>query len=431
MAIETDDAVHAPRSAPSDVDEPRPPGTERLGLRARIPKLGLREYWYPVVLERKVGRRPIRRTVLGRSLVFFRGTGGKVAALDDRCPHRNASLALGKCFFDGTITCGYHGLTFDQTGKALAFLGEGPDSPLVGHPAANARAFPTMTLHGLVFVWMGEGAPAPIEEDVPPEFFDESALIQFAEDEWNANWRVSLENLNDAHVYFVHRNSLDVLSMDPKGLQLFLHAGPTRPKPTVVNGRALVFDNPRFFDAWDQQQDRKTPPKRDFQDDYPELGGKWPKTRWRLRIATVNGFVRRYLRPKKDWLITDPEWAALHMPSTFRVDMQTHIYSRAVTPIDESTSRIFYYNTTFPKSRVRRVYNRVVFRVYYDWKQHRNFSGQDQKVVENIDYENPHEKFAGSDVFPLTWRRFVIEYARQPTPVDVPVVVSAEDAFVE
>ncbi|HLZ70355.1 MAG TPA: hypothetical protein VKV26_10660 [Dehalococcoidia bacterium] len=34
--------------------------------------------------------------------------------------------------------------------------------------------FPTRTLKGIVFVWMGqdEREPAPIEEDVPEEFFD-------------------------------------------------------------------------------------------------------------------------------------------------------------------------------------------------------------------------------------------------------------------
>src|SRR2546429_1347617 len=86
----------------------------RLGLRDRIPRMGLREYWYPVVADAKVPRRkPVRRTVLGDGLVLFRGKDGRVAALSNWCSHRNSSLAMGKCHFAGTVTCPYHGLTFD------------------------------------------------------------------------------------------------------------------------------------------------------------------------------------------------------------------------------------------------------------------------------------------------------------------------------
>ena len=402
--------------APSEdlVTDPPADKRVRLGLRDRIPRMGLREYWYPVVADAKVPRRkPVRRTVVGDDLVLFRGKDGQVAALSNWCSHRNSSLAMGKCHFAGTVTCPYHGLTFDTTGKAVAFLGEGRESTFCDRPNSGVRAYPTKTLKGLVFVWMGDGEPAAIEEDVPPQFFDEGALIQFSEDEWRSNWRVSLENLNDAHVFFVHRNSIELLIQDRRGLQLFLGMGPHRPATKIVNGRALVFENPRFFDYMDTDQARKTAPRTEFQEVYPELGGaKWPKTRFRLYLATVMGVIRR-LRPKMDWLITDEEWTGVHLPCTFQVDYQSHIYSRAVTPIDADTSRIFYYYTTYPGSDRRRVFNRLVFRLYYDWKQHRNFSGQDQRIVENVEYENPKEVFSGSDAFPLAWRKFVIEYARQ------------------
>ena len=120
---------------------------------------------------------------------------------------------------------------------------------------------------------MGEGDPAPIEEDVPPEFFDDGALVMFSEQQWKVNWRASLENLQDAHVFFVHRNSLEVLSQDEAGLKLLLHMGPKRPATRVVNGRALVFENPRFFDFIDSNQARKTNIRKSFQDVYPALGG--------------------------------------------------------------------------------------------------------------------------------------------------------------
>jgi phenylpropionate dioxygenase-like ring-hydroxylating dioxygenase large terminal subunit len=391
--------------------------SHNLGLRGKIPREGLTEYWYPAIPDRRVGgKKPTRRKLLGQDLVFFRGVDGNVVALGNWCPHRNASLAKGKCLFSGTISCPYHGLTLDERGKAVAFLGEGPQSRFVGKPGSDARAYPTQTHKGLVFVWMGEGEPAPIGEDVPPEFFDPAALVMHSEQRWTVNWRASLENLQDAHVYFVHRNSLEMLSQDVSGLNLLLHMGPDRPNTQVVNGRALIFETPRFFDFIDSHQDRKTSLKTTFQDTYPQLGGQqFPKTKIRLYLATVMGFLRRSLRRKMDWLVDDPEWAmGVHLPTTFRLDYQSHIYSRAVTPEDADNSWIFYYTTTYPKTPLRRLYRIANFHLYYDWKQHRNFSGQDKRIVEDLNYENPREKFSTSDTFPSAWRRMVIDHARQP-----------------
>jgi phenylpropionate dioxygenase-like ring-hydroxylating dioxygenase large terminal subunit len=389
----------------------------KLGLRDRIPKMGLTEYWYPAIADKKVPRhKPLRRKLLNQDIVFWRNKEGRVVALNNWCPHRNASLAQGKSFYEGTLTCPYHGVTFDEHGKALAFLGEGQDSTWCEKTGSSARAYPTQTLKGLVFIWMGEGDPAPIEEDVPPEFFDERALVMHSEQQWNANWRVSLENLQDAHVFFVHRNSLEVLSQDEFGLKLLLHMGAKRPATQVVNGRALVFENPRFFDFVDSDQSRKTNITKSFQDVYPELGGaKFPRTVWRLRLARTMGFLRRHLRPKMDWLVADVEWAmGVHLPTTFRLDYQSHIYSRAVTPLDGEQSWCFYYTTTYPKSGLRKAFNKALFHVYYDWKQHKNFSGQDKRIVESLNYENPSELFSTSDAFPLAWRRMVIDHARKP-----------------
>lgn len=407
----------SPRAGEKPAGVSRRPG---LGLRDEIPKIGLTEYWYPVIADKDVpSRRAARRKVLGQDLAFFRGRHGQVVAITNWCPHRNASMSDGKSLFPGTLSCPYHGLTFDDTGAAVAFLGEGPDSKFCSRPSNSARSFPTRTLKGLVFVWMGEGRPAPIEEDVPPEFFDESAQILFSEQRWKVNWRVSLENLQDAHVFFVHRTSLEVLMQDVNGLNLLLHMGPDRPPTRVVNGRALVFENPRFFDFVDSNQKRKTHlTPRDFQDTYPGLGdAKFPHTRTRLYLARAFGFLRRHFRPKADWLVDDIEWAqGVHMPTTYRLDYQTHIYTRTVTPVDEESSAVFYYKTMYPRSGGRRAWNRFNYWIYYDWKQHRNFSGQDKRIVEAINYENPKERFSSSDAFPLAWRRMVIKHARQPQP---------------
>ena len=48
-------------------------------------------------------------------------------------------------------------------------LSEGPESAMPGK--ARLRIYPTAEYKGLVFVWMGEGKPVPIEDEIPPEFF--------------------------------------------------------------------------------------------------------------------------------------------------------------------------------------------------------------------------------------------------------------------
>jgi phenylpropionate dioxygenase-like ring-hydroxylating dioxygenase large terminal subunit len=79
-------------------------------IRPLIPKLGLRNYWYPAILERQVGgRKPVKVSLLGAELCLFRGAAGHVAALDDVCPHRGARLSEGECHYRGTVACPYHG----------------------------------------------------------------------------------------------------------------------------------------------------------------------------------------------------------------------------------------------------------------------------------------------------------------------------------
>src|SRR5712692_3777920 len=153
-----------------------PPAESETDLRLLIPKLGLREYWYPAIRDREVGwKKPVFLKILGEDLCLFRGQSGQVAALANACPHRGAMLARGDCTFQGMVTCFYHGFTFDERGECVAALGEGPESPMPGE--VRARVYPTVTLKDVVFVWMGLGEPAPLEESLPDEFFDPDAQV--------------------------------------------------------------------------------------------------------------------------------------------------------------------------------------------------------------------------------------------------------------
>ena len=184
-----------------------------LDRRQLAPASGLREFWYPALLDKKVGKKPVRFQMLGKELCFFRDKQGEVAALSDICPHRGASLSQGDCHFKGTVACPYHGWVFNGQGECISVLSEGPNSHIPGK--VQARKYPTLTLKGMVFVWMGESEPAPIKEDVPEEFFEKDSQILYRIADWPVDWRVALENSMDSHVYYVHRDSILMFARGP------------------------------------------------------------------------------------------------------------------------------------------------------------------------------------------------------------------------
>ncbi len=96
--------------------------------------------------------------LLGEGIAFWRD-GGKVHAVADRCPHRGASLSQGHVRFpgSGTLSCPYHGWTFDGTGQLRACIQEGRNSTMP--PKVRTKAYPVEERVGLVWVWIGDMEP--------------------------------------------------------------------------------------------------------------------------------------------------------------------------------------------------------------------------------------------------------------------------------
>lgn len=380
-------------------------------LRERIPATGLREYWYPAIAARKVGKcKPVALHILDGELVLFRDKRGEVAALQNACPHRGMPLALGDCHFAGTVSCPYHGWTYDHTGDCVAVLGEGPDSAIAGMRDARARVYPTQTLKGIVFVWMGDGPPAPIEEDIPEEFFDDEALIFASETVWQCNWRPAIENIYDAHVFYVHRNSVQFWLV-PRDLFLTMsRMGARRARPSIINSWGLTYrleDNPVRGQLGFESE---TPEEPAYQDAYPGLGGaQWPKSAWRLHWHRAVSWMRR--QRTLPALVKHEEWNGFHLPGTFRVDYRTFIYTRCTVPINREQSRMFYFHATRPGSTWQRWIDTLVFYIWRNWQMNYNFSGQDRCLVENQRYDTS-EKLSGTDLFPLETRRLIVNHGR-------------------
>ena len=145
-------------------------GASQIGPFDYVPPMGFREYWYPALLAKEVGpRKPVCIKMLGEDVVFFRGKQDKIyCPCFDWCPPSQCpSVTGGVAVPRAPFTCEYHGYTFDGAGECVAGLIESADSPMMGK--MRAKSYPTAEHGGIVYVWMGETEPVPLEEDLPPE----------------------------------------------------------------------------------------------------------------------------------------------------------------------------------------------------------------------------------------------------------------------
>jgi 5,5'-dehydrodivanillate O-demethylase len=121
----------------------------------------LRRYWHPIAAVTVLTEtKPTRRVrIMGEDLVLYRDLSGHLGLVQERCPHRSASLALGLPDTEG-IRCPYHGWYFNGEGHCLAQPFEEIDGPGFKERVGIA-AYPVQELGGLVFAYLGP-LPAPI-----------------------------------------------------------------------------------------------------------------------------------------------------------------------------------------------------------------------------------------------------------------------------
>src|SRR5436190_22684055 len=80
----------------------------------------MRQYWIPAVMssELECDGAPLRLMLLGERLIAFRDSSGRVGVIDHRCPHRSASLFLGRNEATG-IPSSDHAWQFTAPGTCL------------------------------------------------------------------------------------------------------------------------------------------------------------------------------------------------------------------------------------------------------------------------------------------------------------------------
>ncbi|MEX5748024.1 Rieske 2Fe-2S domain-containing protein [Massilia sp. X63] len=165
--------------------------------------------WYVACTPDEIAGKPLGRQICGEKIVFYRGQGGKVAAVEDFCPHRGAPLSLG-FVRDGNLVCGYHGLAMGCEGKTISM----PGQRVRGFPCI--RSYPVEERYGFIWVWTGDeklADPAAIhhlEWADNPEWAYGGGLYHI-----NCDYRLMVDNLMDlTHETYVHASSIGQKEID-------------------------------------------------------------------------------------------------------------------------------------------------------------------------------------------------------------------------
>jgi nitrite reductase/ring-hydroxylating ferredoxin subunit len=161
-------------------------------------------YWFPFAISSHLlaGASPLAVRLLGENYAAFRAEDGRVGFFDELCPHRRASLLLGRLEGNG-VRCIYHGWKLDVSGCVV----EAPTQTVRAERfAASIKVvhFPVHEAGGLAWVWLGDGDP-PSFPDLP---FSDSRVPHrwWTVSRMPSNWLQGLEGtIDSAHVGVLHQ----------------------------------------------------------------------------------------------------------------------------------------------------------------------------------------------------------------------------------
>ncbi len=139
------------------------------------------------------GSGPIARVVNGVPLVLYRDSAGCAVALEDRCPHKNVALSIGRVQGD-TLQCRYHGWQFDATGRVVDVPCRSPDERL---PYCRVPSFHAIERDG--WIWVNLASPAPDSITTQPPCYP-----RLSDHRW-----FELQYVVDAPVDLILENGLD------------------------------------------------------------------------------------------------------------------------------------------------------------------------------------------------------------------------------
>lgn len=341
--------------------------------------LGFRNYWCPVMWSRKLGSKPVSVTMLGDPLMFIREQG-KPYALFDQCSHRGIPLSVGRREFPGTCTwtCRYHGWTYDlKTGVLLAALTDGPDSPICGK--VRVKTYPVQERAGLVWAYMGDGEPPPLEEDAADLLLHDDTVVVGRITVQKGNWRYAVENSFDAgHPNYLHRYGV---------IHSFFRRMPGWTRSTYITDGPWLTSTRRPTDVF-------------MAAEYPGLG-KWPRHRfWNV------------LRRKQK--------ASVRLPGYVQLAYEGFTHAQYIWPVavDKDHYRLFQFYVTRARG-LEALRFKLTYYLYLKWAHHIQFNNQDTWMVRLMP-ETPPERLFRPDRGITAWRK-LCEHARGQLPAAAPL----------
>ena len=140
--------------------------------------------------------------LLGENYVAFRAEDGRIGFLDELCPHRRTSLALGRVEGNG-VRCIYHGWKIDVSGCVVECPNQAvrPERFAASVPVVH---FPVHEAGGIAWVWLGGGDPPPFPD--LPFTSDKAPHGWLTMSHVPCNWLQGLEGtIDSAHVGVLHQ----------------------------------------------------------------------------------------------------------------------------------------------------------------------------------------------------------------------------------
>lgn len=192
---------------------------------------GFINHWYPALFSEELKEGDVEGIMIcGIPIVLRRTKDGKVYALKDQCIHRGVRLsAKPMCMTEDTISCWYHGFTYDLESGTLKTIIANPDDKLIG--TTGITTYPVEEICGMIFIFVreddyeddipplshdlpfrfpenSEKFPHPFWPDTPsPSLLDEDAVALGMHRTGESNWRIACENgFDNAHI-LVHKDN--------------------------------------------------------------------------------------------------------------------------------------------------------------------------------------------------------------------------------
>ena len=201
----------------------------------------MRRHWLPACMSEEVAEvdgTPVRVRLLGEDLVAFRDSDGRPGVLGEYCPHRGASLALGRNEECG-LRCLYHGWKLDVEGNVLEMFSEPVESGLAGK--VKHKAYPVREAGGFVWAYMGPAGEMP-EFQLPAWAPSSDTKISIVKMHVAANWAQTLEGGIDS----AHSSSLHSTDMPPARVDGAKSTGTVWPRPSTDKAPRLQAQHTSF-----------------------------------------------------------------------------------------------------------------------------------------------------------------------------------------